>query len=55
MISVYSLKGKVVGKIELPNIFQTEYRPDLIQRAVIAFQSNKRQSYGVSEGAGMKT
>lgn len=55
MINVYSLKGKVVGKIELPDIFQTEYRPDLIQRAVVAFQSNKRQSYGVSEGAGMKT
>lgn len=55
MVGVYSLKGKVIEKIELPTVFQTEYRPDLIQRAVVAFQSKKRQSYSVSEGAGMKT
>lgn len=55
MVNIYSLKGKVVGKIKLPEIFQTEYRPDLIQKVVVAFQSNKRQPYSISAGAGMKT
>ncbi|MEA3254391.1 MAG: 50S ribosomal protein L4 [Candidatus Altiarchaeota archaeon] len=55
MVNIYSLKGKVVGKIDLPGVFKTEYRPDLIQRAVVASQSNTMQPYGTSEGAGLKT
>lgn len=55
MANIYSLKGKPIGKMELPPVFKTEYRPDLIQRAVVAIQSEKRQPYSNSEGAGMKS
>ncbi|MBN2250564.1 MAG: 50S ribosomal protein L4 [Candidatus Altiarchaeota archaeon] len=55
MINIYSLDGKVTGKTDLPKVFDTEYRPDIIQRAVVALQSSARQPYGVSEGAGMKS
>lgn len=55
MVNIYSLQGKAIGKIDLPAVFRTEYRPDLIQRAVIALQSSRRQPYSNSEGAGMKS
>jgi large subunit ribosomal protein L4e len=55
MVNIYSLNGKVVGKVKLPEVFNTEYRPDLIQRAVVTLQSQRRQPYGVSELAGMQT
>lgn len=54
-VELYSLNGKSKGKVKLPEIFHTEYRPDLIQRAVIALQSQRRQPYGVSKLAGMQT
>ncbi|MBM4237049.1 MAG: 50S ribosomal protein L4 [Euryarchaeota archaeon] len=53
-INVYSLKGKVVGSVELPPAFSTEYRPDLIRKAVSAMEANIRQPYGASKGAGMR-
>lgn len=55
MANIYSIKGEVLGSMELPEIFKTEYRPDLIQRAVVAEQSNRRQIYGNYELAGMQT
>ncbi len=55
MVNVYSVKGESKGKVELPQIFDTEYRPDLIQRAVVSIQANKRQRYGVFERAGLQT
>ncbi|MEM2918910.1 MAG: 50S ribosomal protein L4 [Candidatus Altiarchaeota archaeon] len=55
MVAVYSIDGKIKEEIKLPNIFSTGYRPDLIQRAVVAFQSKKRQKYATSEEAGMRT
>lgn len=55
MVLVYSIDGKAKEEIKLPEIFSTEYRPDLIQRAVVAFQSKRRQQYAVSEEAGMRT
>jgi large subunit ribosomal protein L4e len=55
MANIYSLKGKAVGKMELPEVFRTEYRPDLIRRAVVALQSENRQPYANSEGSGMKS
>lgn len=55
MTNVYSIKGTVVGKIKLPDVFSMEYRPDLIQRAVVADQANKRQRYSVKESAGLET
>lgn len=55
MANIYSIKGEILGSIELPEIFKTEYRPDLIQRAVVAEQANRRQIYGTYELAGMQT
>lgn len=43
-----------VGEIKLPQQFEEEYRPDLIQRAVLAIQSHKRQAYAASENAGKR-
>lgn len=42
------------GQIELPPQFAEELRPDLIQRAVLAIQSHKRQKYAASEEAGKR-
>ncbi len=55
MTNIYSLKGSVAGEIETPQVFKTQYRPDLIQRAVVAVQANKRQVYGNDPLAGMRT
>ncbi len=55
MVNTYSIDGKVQGKVKLPDIFSTEYRPDLIQKAVVSLQSQRRQQYGVSVMAGMRT
>ncbi len=55
MVNVYSLNGKSKGKIKLPDMFRTEYRPDLIQRAVIAIQANRRKPYASYELAGQQT
>jgi len=51
---VYSLEGKKVREIELPPVFNEEYRPDLIRRAVNTIQANRRQPYGPSPNAGMR-
>ncbi|MFH1774974.1 MAG: 50S ribosomal protein L4 [Methanobacteriota archaeon] len=54
-VNVYSLKGKVVRKIELPRVFGEEIRPDLIKRAVLAAQSARYQRHGVDWFAGKRT
>lgn len=43
-----------IGEIELPWQFREEFRPDLIQRAVLAIQSHKRQAYAASMEAGKR-
>ncbi len=53
--NVYGLDGKSKGQIELPAVFKTVYRPDLIKRAVIASQTSKRQAYGADILAGKRT
>jgi len=55
MANVYNLSGKPEGKISLPKVFNTEYRPDLIQRAVVSKQAQERQPYGTDPRAGLKT
>jgi large subunit ribosomal protein L4e len=55
MANIYSLYGKPEGKIDLPAVFSTEYRPDLIQKAVVCIQSSRRQPYGTNEYAGLRT
>ncbi len=53
-VNLYSLKGEARESIALPEAFATEYRPDIIKRAVVAQQANKRQPYGPSKKAGMR-
>lgn len=55
MAKVFNLDGTVAGEIKLPSIFSFEYRPDLIQRAVLSIQSHRRQPYGVNTLAGKRT
>jgi len=43
-----------VGAVELPRQFDEEVRPDLIQRAVLRLQANRRQQYGADPMAGKK-
>jgi len=52
---VYDIHGKASGEVELPHAFATAYRPDLIQRAVLALQSQRRQPYGTDKLAGLRT
>ncbi len=52
---IYNLQGKSTGKIDLPKVFQTPLRPDVIKRAVLAIQSNRLQPQGRDPMAGKKT
>lgn len=54
-ISYLDLNGKKKGDINLPEVFSTPYRPDLIKRAVLAAQANRRQRYGTDKMAGKRT
>jgi len=49
------LTGDETGSVELPAVFGTPYRPDLIRRAVLAAQANRKQDYGADPFAGMRT
>src|SRR3989344_6415648 len=55
MVKVYDLAGKAVGDVKLPKVFSTPYRPDVIQRVVVAIQSHNRQPYGTDPKAGQRT
>ncbi|MCH8328976.1 MAG: 50S ribosomal protein L4 [Nanoarchaeota archaeon] len=46
---------KKTGEINLPTQFDEYIRPDLIKRAVLALQSNKRQPYGAKAEAGKRS
>lgn len=52
---IFDLQGKATGKIDLPVVFQTPIRPDVIKRAVLAIQSNRLQPQGRDQMAGKKT
>jgi len=53
--NVFDLEGNVKEKIDLPKVFSAPYRPDLIKRAVLAAQANRRQKYGADPMAGKRT
>ncbi len=50
---VLNLNGDVVEEIELPAVFEEEFRPDIIKRAVLAIQSHRRQPYGPNPLSGV--
>ena len=52
---IFNLEGKSVGKIELPAVFATPLRPDVIKRAVLAIQSTSFQPQGRDPMAGKRT
>jgi len=54
-INVYSIEGEVSGEIDLPAIFEEEFRPDLIKRAVISSQTARVQPWGTDPMAGKRT
>ncbi|ELZ82393.1 50S ribosomal protein L4P [Haloferax elongans ATCC BAA-1513] len=53
--TIRNLNGEDAGSVELPEVFETDYRPDLIKRAVVAAQANRKQPYGSDPYAGMRT
>jgi large subunit ribosomal protein L4e len=53
--TVRDLDGEEAGELELPDVFGTVHRPDLIARAVSAAQANRKQRTGADEYAGMRT
>ncbi|WIV67304.1 50S ribosomal protein L4 [Natrialbaceae archaeon AArc-T1-2] len=53
--TVRDLDGSEAGELELPAVFETQYRPDLIARAVRVAQANRKQDYGADEFAGLRT
>ncbi|MCL2643150.1 MAG: 50S ribosomal protein L4 [Candidatus Bathyarchaeota archaeon] len=52
---IFDLQGKATGKINLPIVFSTPLRPDVIKRAVLAIQSNRLQPQGRDPLAGKRT
>ncbi len=53
--TVRDLDGGDAGEVDLPDVFTTQFRPDLIKRAVTAARANRRQAYGTDEFAGFRT
>ena len=52
---IFNLEGKQIGKIDLPTVFRTVLRPDVIRRAVLAMQSSRLQPQGRDPMAGKRT
>jgi len=53
--TIRDLTGNAAGDVDLPPVFETPYRPDLIHRAVLAAQANRTQPYGSDPFAGKRT
>jgi large subunit ribosomal protein L4e len=51
---VFDLKGEEVSTVNLPQIFNTPNRPDIIKRAVVAIQSHRIQPQGRDPMAGKR-
>jgi len=53
--TLHDADGEESGTVSLPEVFETPYRPDLIRRAVLAAQANRKQEYGADPFAGLRT
>lgn len=53
-LAIVDKNNAEIRKIELPVQFNESFRPDLIERAVLAIQSHKRQPYGAKPRAGLR-
>jgi len=54
-VTIKSITGSETEKIDLPELFNTGYRPDLIKRAVLSDESKSRQPQGRYPLAGRLT
>jgi large subunit ribosomal protein L4e len=52
---ILGIDGTSKGNIELPAVFETEYKPKLIKRAVQSIQTKQKQAKGADPRAGLKT
>lgn len=52
--TVFGMDGEKKAEKELPRQFREKVREDIIQRAVLALQSKRRQPYGADPRAGKK-
>jgi len=53
-VNIYGVDGKQNGQLDLPDVFDTPFRPDVIKKSFNIHQSNKRQPYGTSKLAGLR-
>jgi large subunit ribosomal protein L4e len=53
--TVYSIEGKAVRQIELPAVFESQRREDLVKRAVLSEESRMYQPKGNYRLAGLET
>lgn len=53
-VHILTVKGAEGSAIQLPEAFSTPLRPDLIRRAVVAAQANRRQPHSTSPTAGRR-
>ena len=54
-VPVYDLNGKESGTVDLPKVFYTKVREDLIVRAFLSTMSKRRQAHGTDPMAGQKS
>nr|AOZ56154.1 ribosomal protein L4 [uncultured korarchaeote] len=52
---IYNLDGEIIGKIELPSVFNRPVRLDLIRRAYLSTLTSSRQPKGTDPNAGKRT
>jgi len=52
---IQDLDGKIAGSVNLPRIFETSFRPDLIHRVYLAIATHNLQPQGRDILAGQKT
>src|SRR5271157_1200007 len=53
--TVYSVEGKVLKQIDLPAVFESPHREDLVKRAVLSEESKTYQPKGNYKFAGLET
>lgn len=53
--TVYSIEGKALKEIDLPEVFESPKRSDLVRRAVLSEESKERQPKGSYVFAGLET
>jgi large subunit ribosomal protein L4e len=53
--TIYSIEGKALKQVDLPGVFDSPQREDLVKRAVLSEESEMRQPKGSYPFAGMET